>query len=36
MNLEFATSVYTMLTYLTSDFCNPEDAMSKRIKEVSK
>ena len=36
MNLEFATGVYAMLTYLTSYLCKPEHAVNKFMKKVSK
>ena len=32
MNSQFVTSVYAMLTYLTSYLCKPEHAMSKLMK----
>ena len=36
MNLQFATDVHAMLTYLTSYLCKPEHAMTKLMKKALK
>ena len=36
MNLQFVTSVYAILAYLTLYLCKPENAMSEIMKKTSK